>query len=55
MKIKASAAAISSAVGFVDGDSCQSRLRSGVIEILGSSSFVVEAVDAIFTVVSYEP
>ena len=47
MKIKDRAAAISSAVGFVDAVSCQSRLRSGVMETLGSSSLAVDTVDAI--------
>lgn len=50
VKINESAAAISSALGFVVGDSCQSRLRRGVIETLGSSSFAVETIDAIFVV-----
>ena len=34
------------AVGFVDDVSCQSRLRSGVMETLGSSSLAVDIVDA---------
>lgn len=38
MKIKERAAAISSAVGLVVGDSCHSRLRRGVMDILESSS-----------------
>jgi len=33
-----SAAAISSAVGFVSGDSCQSRFSSGVMDVLESPS-----------------
>jgi hypothetical protein len=55
VKIKERAAAISSAVGFVDAVSCQSRLSSGVIETLGSSSFAVDTVDAILAVVSSDP
>lgn len=55
VKIKDRAAAISSAVGFVDDVSCQSRLRSGVIETLGSSSFAVDTVDAISVVVFSDP
>ena len=46
MKINERAPAISSAVGFVDDVSCQSRLRSGVMETLGSSSLAVDIVDA---------
>lgn len=38
VKIKDSAEAISSAVGFVVGDSCHRRLSSGVMETLASSS-----------------
>lgn len=38
VKIKDKAEAISSAVGFVEGDSCQSLLRRGVMEILDSAS-----------------
>lgn len=38
------AAAISAAVGFVDGDSCQRRLRRGVMEILSSVVCPVSAI-----------
>ena len=44
MKIRASAAAISFASGFVAGDSCQSRFSRGVIDVLTSPSLGAVAI-----------
>lgn len=43
VKISPNAAAISAAVGLVEGDSCQSLLRSGVMEIFSSGRASADA------------